>query len=911
MILDGTWRFALDPADEGLSRALHRSEGNYDDTIAVPGCLEAQGKGMTLVPPEQPGWWGTSDKPYFGVSWYQTAFAAPQLAPGKRAHLNFGGVATSCTVYVNGCEIGRNDYAIIPFGFDVTDVLNFGGENVLSVRVCNDHKYERAPMNHNGLGSTALEMMYSGIFRSVELVYCSCCHIQRMNLRWDGQHVSCLTGIFGTLPAGSLLTLTAYDAEGTKCAQASCSAAATPRLVMPDAHLWSDADPYLYRFTLTLSDGQGNALDSLSERFGLRVLEMRDGKPALNGVPVYLRGDMVHFHWPNTISAPVDRDDIREKLMTYKRYGMNFLRHHTHFPSPEYLEICDEIGLLCHNELGLCGGLWGIEPEHRDKIWRLAILRDRNHPSVVLWCMGNEKQFELDQIRHFTDMALSLDPTRFLLTDSPGWIMEPDGGMVRWPVMHEFRMSGASYIDLDLERKYRGGPLRPWRMQYTKARLDEAGLRRYAPRFTRATQLLQQACRKILLEQIRENSVDVEELFNLHGIDYTGFVLCTFRDSGSFLWGTVDDFFGQKQTASDYFRQYVDDTVLLFGLKWTHRVFLATEGRPWLPIVIGCSHYGKKPVENGVLRCRVRDEQERTLYTCVKSGISVNCGEKKNIETQVYIYDNVPNAFSKLTVEACLCWDGGETRNSWNVWLAPAPSLCAEKQAQITVDVQSPWLYSQLKMTYGAIDTREDGALLITDQFNEKTLDALARGASVLLLGQNHFEARVTEFGSARSEFARGTLIADHPLFDHIANDGWCDIPFAGLISDNRVLEGNRDSSGCVYALGDGWPKELEPIIMGVPSYKDADPKRLAHLFEIRVGAGRLMASTFKFGSPHAQSAFDLFFLDELLQYMLSEKFAPPSQITPEQLIENHMDKPSYLHMALRDVNVFRAERRG
>lgn len=913
LLLDGQWSFSLDSQNNGLNRALHQQADGYNDTIAVPGCLEAQGKGMTYVEPEQPGWWGTSDKPYLGVSWYFTVFTPPQKDESQMAQLNFGGVATECTVYLNGQEIGTNEYAIIPFGFDVSDLLRYGEENTLAVRVENNHKYERAPINHNGLGSTALEMMWSGIYRSVELVYQNRCHIQDMNLRWDGQKVQCLAQITDNLPAGSILQLEAFTLDGIPAGTALCSASANPVLKMENPHLWSDADPYLYRFTLTLLNSQGEILDLLNERFGLRTLAMENGQPVINGIPIYLRGDMVHFHWPVTISAPVDRDDIRQKLSVYKKYGMNFLRHHTHFPSQEYLDVCDEIGLLCHNELGICGGLWGIDEEHCDTLWSLALLRDRNHSSVIVWCLGNEKQFSSSKIRYFTKMTMEIDPTRFLLTDSPGWIMQPDGSMVRWPIMHEFRMTGASYIDLNLMNQYEGSTLRPWRMQFTQTRLSQAGLLSYASRFTRSTQLLQRTCRKILLEQVRENNVDVEELFNLHGIDYTGFVLCTFRDTGSFLWGTVDDFYGEKATTPEFFRNYVNDTVLLLGLKWSHRVYLATESRPWLPVVISCSHFGKTPVENGLLRCRVIDKDGNQLFSCSKSGIQVDCGVKKNIEAQVYIYDNVPNVYQKLTIEADLTWENGSSHNCWDVWLAPAPKLSEEIQPQIAVNVSSPWLYTQIKMTYPSADSlpMENCILLVTDRLDENTVQVLERGGRVLLLGQNHFPTQLTEFGSARSEFARGTIIMDHPMMDNIPNDGWCDIPFAGLISENRVLEGNRDSSGCTYILDERWPKELEPIIMGIPSYKDNAPKRLAHLFEIGVGSGRLIASTFKFGSPHAQSAFDLFFLDELLTYMLSDRFKPKAHITVQQLLNNQIDKPSHLQLALRDVNVFRSERRG
>ena len=447
--------------------------------------------------------------------------------------------------------------------------------------------------------------------------------------------------------------------------------------------------------------------------------------------------------------------------------------------------------------------------------------------------------------------------------------------------------------------------------------MPRTGYSPYASRFTASTQKLQRECRKILLEEIRENSVDVEELFNLHGVDYTGFVLCTFRDTGSFMWGTVDDLYREKATSLEMFRETVNDTILLFGLKWHHRVFKTTENRPWLPLVFSVSHYGGAPIENGVLEYSVWSEDGKMLYSGEKSGLSAPMGALKCLETTVYLYNNVPDKYQKLTVGARLRWDENgcmkPASNHWSVWLAPAPSLPEKEQKDLFIDVSDPWLYTQLMATYPAAGncTRETCQLLITDKLDENTYRFLARGGRVLLLGQNHFKTAVTEFGSARSEFDRGTVIADHPLFRNIPNDGWCDIPFCGLISDNRALEGNRNSVGCVYELEEGWPDDLEPIIMGVPSYKAEAPLKQAHMLEVQVGKGRLLASPMKFGSPHAQSAFDLYFLDEVLKYMVSDDFSPKAVMSERALRKVQTDGPSYLQIAIRDVNVFRSEVRG
>jgi len=103
--------------------------------------------------------------------------------------------------------------------------------------------------------------------------------------------------------------------------------------------------------------------------------------------------------------------------------------------------------------------------------------------------------------------------------------------------------------------------------------------------------------------------------------------------------------------------------------------------------------------------------------------------------------------------------------------------------------------------------------------------------------------------------------------------------------------------------LDGAWPRDLEPIVMGIPSCKDEDPKKLAHLFEVKVGAGMLMATTFKFGSPYCKSQFDYFFLDEVLKYLLGDDCAPKASVTADFIRSFEDRQPDLLDFKLRGVN--------
>lgn len=905
LCLDGVWNFALDPENRGLDENWQNPSSNLEDNILVPGCLEGQGKGVTYIEPQRPNWAGTSDVPYFGVSWYQKTFEAPKKQAGKRTMLNFGGVSTSCTIYLNGQMLGSHEYGIIPFGYDITEHLKYSQTNVLTLRVENNHHHGTTPTSHHGFGSSTTELKWSGVYRSVEIVQVNEAFIEDIYLKWDGAVLSCCYR--AAAPDTYRVRLTAREAGTTSiCYQAESPLSNEVKMPMPDAKLWDDLEPNLYDIALELLNEEGCPVDSMAERFGLRVFSYENNRILINGRPIYLRGDMVHFHWPVTVSPPTDREDIRKRLMVYKQFGMNFLRHHTHFPSPEYLDICDEIGLLTINELGINGGSWPIDAEHRTTIWPLAIRRDRNHPAVMIWCMGNETVLSEEDIATYGPLTFENDDTRFALSDSPGWFLFPNGQRERFPVLHEYRMSGGSYIDFSIAHKYEGSALRPWRQMFAEKRLKENALWKYSDRFVSSTQKLQETCRKILLEQARASNVDAEETHNLNGIDYTGFVLCTFRDSGSFVWGTVDDFFDPKCTSPEDFRQYVGETVLLYGQRWYNRVFKIGGFRSWMPIVISCSHFGRRPIHNGVLTISLTDKTGKDLFSHKKEGIEVSCGQLKTIEVTMNTFDGVfEEKYQKLTLSARLIADGIDVHNSWDVWTAPFASLSREDQEGIGLDLQDSWLYTQLIRTYPSINSRplEQCKVLITDKLSDRMASFMDAGGRVLLTGNQHFPVRVTEFGAARSEYARGTVIFDHPALKNIENDGWCDVPFSGLISDNRLLNGNRDLNGCSYILDESWPEELEPIILAVPSCKDEKPQRMAHLFEVAVGQGAMMASTFKFGSPYCKSQFDYFFLDELLKYLCSNQCAPICRVSSEFILSFRNKTPQVMDLMLRGVN--------
>lgn len=882
--LDGIWHFDLDSLDVGEEDGWYMGKHVFTDSIRVPGCLAAQGKGLSYLPLTEPRWAGTSDKPYLGISWYYKSFFVPESFQGKTIHLNFGGVMTDCKVWLNGRELGTHHYASVPFGFDVGDLVMPGEQNTLAVRVENNQHYEwRTPSNTHGLGITTMEMRWSGIFRSVELQGLNKTWIANVNWHADAKN-SFFTATYKLMgeEAPQHKTFVSVkpafedaDVQFSKEQKHTTDNKGTLRLAIDDPHLWSDEDPYLYCLTLGIVV-EGDTLDAITERVGLRDFDF-DGKHFLiNGQPVYLRGEMVHYHWPKTISPTTNRNDLRKKLQVYKDYGFNFYRHHTHFPSPEYMEVCDELGILCHNELNVVSGSMVIEKEHREPLWELLLRRNQNHASFMFYCMGNERLPSTEEIQKFRRIARTIDSSRFFMTNSPGDIYLPDGRKFRAPIHHEFRRAGASYIDLQAKPLYES-PIRPWRMLYAEDRTAKAGLDQYLPLFLQNTLMLQSRSRKILLERVRLDDVTMSDQYNFAGLEYQGYQLCKFRDGGSFAWGVVNDFFEPKHESPEQTKKYNNSSVLLWPVEWQDRIFNDRKGE--VPLLIRASVYERNLVPEAVLSWYVMHAD--TVFLCGKE----HDVALRNGMNQLLLSDAFPipgHITGKMTLYAELKGPSLQIKNDWDFWVFPRV-VSRDTLVKMAVPVITDDLpfSSRLQSRFDGISERNgdvpSNALLLTEHIDEVLLNHLEKGGRAMLFGKNHFDGLVTEWGAGRSEYNRGTIIFDHPLTRTFPHEGWCDMPFAYLINGSDAqLHGNRNELGVVYDLSD-WPVEIQPIIMGIPSYKTEKPQRLAHLFEVKVGRGRLLVSSFSFDQVHP---FADFLLNKMLYYAAGKSFSPDKQVS-------------------------------
>lgn len=316
-----------------------------------------------------------------GIGCYRKSFIHSRKV-GTRTYLRFDGVYMDCTVFVNGSEAGRHSYGYTGFELDITDLL-VEGENSLLVRCVH-------------LSPNSRWYSGAGIFRNVYLLTADERHIKS-----DGVYISCKKSADGfdaavdtdTTCDGNIVH-TVYAPDGSIAAQSE--GGRSQRLKICSPVLWSVESPCLYKLETELYVG-GELVDSCENSFGLRTIEITPDKGFfLNGRHMKLNGACMH-HDLGCLGSAFNRHAARRQLESLREMGVNAVRT-THNPyANEYLELCDEMGILVVSE---CFDMWERPKTQYDYARFFAdcheedvalwVRRDRNHPCVIMWSIGNE-----------------------------------------------------------------------------------------------------------------------------------------------------------------------------------------------------------------------------------------------------------------------------------------------------------------------------------------------------------------------------------------------------------------------------------------------------------------------------------------------------------------------------------------
>ncbi|MGI9123035.1 MAG: glycoside hydrolase family 2 protein [Rubrobacter sp.] len=441
--LNGEWSFTFDDAGVGLAQGWQnvtledlRSDGSpFDRQIVVPFCYQSKLSGI-------------GETAFHDVVWYARHFEHTP-AGDERLLLHFGAVDYRATVWVNGAQVASHEGGHTPFSADVTHALSVG-DNIIVVRAEDPSRDVTIPRGKQYWKENSEGIFYTrttGIWQTVWLEPVTRRRIDTLRLTpdVDAASVGFEVSVTGIEPGMSLRAT--VELEGERVLEDTISlpsslverslplirrgeAPETPHLAdWPGPALWSPEHPNLYDLQLELLDRGGEVLDHVDSYFGMRKIEVKNGKVLLNDRPLYQRLVLDQGYFPEGIlTAPTD-EDLRRDVELAKEMGFDGARKHQKVEDPRWLFWADTLGFLVWGEMA---NAYQYGPAYVRRItaeWQEAVMRDYNHPCIVAWVPMNESwgvpnlaadRSQTEHLLALYHLTRSLDPTRPVVSND-GW----------------------------------------------------------------------------------------------------------------------------------------------------------------------------------------------------------------------------------------------------------------------------------------------------------------------------------------------------------------------------------------------------------------------------------------------------------------------------------------------------------
>ena len=754
--------------------------------------------------------------PYLkGVGFYRKQIDIPADWAGRTITLTIGGARFETWVLLNGNLIGYHYLHNVPFSFALENMVKLGEKNELIIILSNNGVMRAASDNR------AWQEAMAGIYGSVNLAVrgaarVSDCYIYPMQankkLKWNIE-------LKGKIADGSYLDYSIIDKDGKIIGKGSevvngelCSWE-TGNFGMKT---WSEHEPNLYQMQVALRMPNGIS-DKISQPFGLRTLVAVGTSLKLNGRPVMLRGSSATGSFTNPVTRNVmeDYDYAIWSIGILKKLGFNWIRFHTSVPPDEYLKAADEMGIMVQVE---GTGSFSVDD------WAEVLRKCRKHPSVVLYCCGNEETIDDDKIEYFRSVAAKQKEL------APDGLFNPmeamrgveysldldrgkPGDIVKYPVEHNVRRLKAlkefsdvfgayawgwlsysviygdwkdldkkmaiyekpilshengiagSYIDLKLEKRYEGTAFGPEMYASARKYIASKGLLDKADTYYKNSCAWQRLIHKYNLEMTRKckfvSGYDFMGATDEHKVSRTGYQS-----------GMMNEFYELKPgTTVEGILKFNGESVVLLDC-YTYRNMLTGETASY---DVRSSLYGAAPIKSGKLEWNLISGKKIYLSGVIKLS-NVEIGKIEDLGAIKFTAPALDKP-AKLTLNVKLIGGEYNLSNSWDFWVFPKVNA---SDIKVGSDLATLAKYGY---TYqGFRDMRESPSnLKVVSTIDAYVMKHLSEGGNVVLLGSGSFPAIETTFrlmsaGRTMGDYA--TVIYEHPILRNFPNDGFCDWQF-------------------------------------------------------------------------------------------------------------------------------------
>jgi hypothetical protein len=632
----------------------------------------------------------------------------------------------------------------------------------------------------------------------------------------------------------------------------------------------------------------------------------------LHGLPIYIRAFGDNQLYPETLAPPPSTSWYLTRLKQARAYGMNAAKSCEEIFTPEYLEAADEAGLMIIQEMpfGLSG--YVRENQHRlEEPWRTYYSREleglvrtsRNHASVIAFSMcsevpldeGNQEAFDFfcrhlpGKTRELAPHALVIDCTGYhgnartpkgeRLTDFyavivPTWCKEvldetPVPGDGRHPaILHEYNW-WSCYPDIGSRRKYANTAIKPWWLDVLEKTARENG-------------------QEHLISTYRKNSLWLQTLSRKDGLEYArrspnveGYILWLLIDFGQYTEGVLDDFWEPKNVSAKEFLQSTGDTVILLAREGERCLKMGQTQR--IPLAI--SHYGEQDLSGSVLRWQasggsLSQAGEIPLAALEQGGLNQAGAAQISLPSSSRAFPFV--------LQAAL-YRGGEeiNTNAWSFWAFPETPAALRTVG--TPEGNGRTLEGGVFLRLGDAQSRpipEGTSLVLAEKADPGLTNYLAQGGKCLFFtggavientrlyhpGMPNFYTFFRTIPWNAGYGNSGTVLERHPAVTAFPHEGYCDLPFVGMIRGVVPME-----------FSPLRPHGVAPILRTIDWYQANQNN--AHLLEFRVGQGAVLLTSLSI-LPWLPARIEVRnFLQALIEYAKGPEFLPAATVPANEFI--------------------------